>query len=347
MDRENRYSLVVKGPAPAPDLPGNFRLCCLPLSERASHIMWHRLGLPLAVDIFTGRMDVYHSTDYLLPPVWHGARVITVHDLTFMVVPQHAEPSLARFLTGALPRSVERATLIAADSEATRQDLISLMGVPPEKVEVVYAGVDACFAPVSDPGLLSQVRARYKLDGPFILNVGTLEPRKNLEGLVRAYAVLREEHKVPHRLVLAGGKGWLYQGLFDMVSDLGLSSAVSFAGYVAEEELPALMSLADVFVYPSFYEGFGLPPLEAMACGTPVVASTAPCLPEVLGEAALLVDPHDHDALAHAILRVLEDSELRQALLAKGRARAAQYTWAAAAERALSLYRKAADLTRR
>jgi len=344
VDRENRYSLVIKGPVPRLGLPSNFRPCRLPFSERLSHIVWHRLGLPLAVDLFTGPLDVFHSPDYLLPPVRKGARVITVHDLTFLVVPQYAEPNLARYLAGALPRSIERATLVLADSETTRQDLISLLKVPPEKVVVVYSGIDRSFAPVDDAACLDGVRAKYGLHGPFILNLGTLEPRKNLEGLLRAYALLHNEGRLPHRLVLAGGKGWLYQGLFKLLEDLKLGEAVSLLGYVAEEDLPALLSLAEVFVYPSFYEGFGLPPLEAMACGTPVVASNAPCLPEVLGDAALLVDPLDHHALASAIIRVLEDGSLRQCLLAKGLEQAAKYTWTAAAERALSLYRRAADL---
>ncbi|MDP2726576.1 MAG: glycosyltransferase family 1 protein [Dehalococcoidia bacterium] len=344
IDRENRYSLVVQGAVPQIDLAANFRLCRWPLNERLSHVVWHRLGLPLAVDIFTGQMDIFHSPDYLLPPVRRGARVLTVHDLTFLVVPQYAEPKLARYLARALPNSIQQATLVLADSENTRQDLISLLRVPPEKVAVLYAGIDPSFVPVTDTAHLAKVRAKYGLDGPFILNVGTLEPRKNLEGLLRAYALLREERNLPHRLVLAGGKGWLYEGLFRIAEEQKLGEAVSFLGYVSDEDLPALLSLADVFVYPSFYEGFGLPPLEAMACGTPVVASRAPCLPEILGEAALFIDPTDHQDLAATILRVLEDSDLRQVLLARGRAQAAKYTWTASAEKALHLYRQAVDL---
>ncbi|HLB12881.1 MAG TPA: glycosyltransferase family 1 protein [Dehalococcoidia bacterium] len=344
VDRENHYSLLVRGRLRPVDLPANFRVRRLPISDRLSHVVWHRMGMPLAVDLFTGRLDLFHSLDYLLPPVRKGARVITVHDLTFLVVPQYAEPKLARYLARALPHSIARASLVLADSEATRQDLLTLLEVPPEKVEVVYAGVDPSFKRVTDISRLGRVREKYGLEGPFILNVGTLEPRKNLEGLVRAFALLRGEARLPHRLALAGGRGWLYQGLFGLVEELGLRELVSFLGYVAEEDLPALLSLAEAFVYPSFYEGFGLPPLEAMACGAPVVASTAPCLPEVLGEAALLVDPTDHQALASAVLRVLEDSQLRCTLLAKGTQQAAKYTWTAAAERALSLYRRAVEL---
>lgn len=344
IDQENRYSLIAKCPATRLDLPDNFRLRRLPFSERASHILWHRLGLPLPVDLFTGTMDLFHAPDYLLPPVRKGARVITVHDLSFLVVPQYAEPNLAAYLSRALPGSVERATLIFADSETTRQDLVSHLRIPPEKVEVVYAGVDPAFAPVVDEARLQAVRARHGITGPFILNVGTLEPRKNVEGLIRAFALLRAEGRLPHRLLLAGGKGWLYEGIFNLVQELRLQDAVSFLGYVAEADLPALLSMADVFVYPSFYEGFGLPPLEAMACGTPVVASKAPCLPEVLGDAALLVDPADSQELAWAMEQVIEDSKLRSTLLAKGRARAAEYTWVAAAEKALASYRRAVNL---
>ncbi len=344
IDRENRYSLVVKGQAPKLDFPPNFRTCRLPLGERYTHIIWHRLGLPLPVDLFTGPVDVFHSPDYLLPPVRKGAKVITVHDLTFLVVPQYAEPSLVSYLARAVPGSVERATLVLADSETTKRDLVAFLNVPPEKVEVVYAGVDMAFSPVSDEACLDRVRTRYGIDGPFILNVGTLEPRKNLEGLLRAFSIVRGEGRLSHRLLLGGGKGWLYEGIFRLVDELGLKEAVSFLGYVAEDDLPALLSLADVFVYPSFYEGFGLPPLEAMACGTPVVASNAPCLPEVLGDAALLVDPADPQGMAQAIIRAIEDSDLRRSLLAKGKARAAEYTWVAAAEKALGLYRRAVQL---
>lgn len=341
LDRENRYSLIIKGPVPFLDLPPNFKACRLPFSERFSHIVWHRLGLPLAADLFTGPLDLFHSPDYLLPPLRRGARIITVHDLTFLVVPQYAEPALARYLAKKLPRSIEQATVVLADSENTRKDLVSLLRVPPEKIEVVYAGIDPTFTPVTDKDRLNSVRSKHGLDAPFILNVGTLEPRKNLEGLLHAYALLRNEGHLPHRLALAGGRGWLYQGIFRLVEELGLRDSVSFLGYVAEEDLPVLLSLADVFVYPSFYEGFGLPPLEAMACGTPVVASTAPCLPEVLGDAALLVDPVDHHGMASAVLRVLENNELRLSQVAKGTTQAAKYTWKAAAEKALSVYRRA------
>jgi glycosyltransferase involved in cell wall biosynthesis len=314
------------------------------LGERVLNILWYRLRVPLPLNLFIGTLDVFHSPNFLLPPLSRGTGLITVHDLSFLVVPQYAEPSLARYLGRALPRSIQRATLVLADSYSTKEDLVARLGVPPEKVEVVYGGVDPAFVPVKDEAVLAYVRRRYAIERPYILALGTLEPRKNLAGLLRAYALLRQEKGLEHRLLVAGGQGWLYQRLFDLVQELGLGKDVHWLGFVPEEDLPALLSLAEVFVYPSFYEGFGLPPLEAMACGVPVVASQAPCLPEVLGEAALFVDPQDPSAIAEAAYKVLADSQLRQALVAKGRAQVAKYTWCSAAERLLAVYRRAAQL---
>jgi len=321
--------------------PGeNFSLRRLPLSQRFWTILWHRLRLPLPIDLFMGSVDVFHSPDYLLPPLRGGKKLVTIHDLSFLRYPEGAEPSLRRYLNSAVPRSVERADLILADSESTRQDIVELLAVPMHKVEVLYPGVDGAFQRVEDPGKLSQVRERYALDSPFLLTVGTIEPLKNLVALLEAYAELKRGNRIEHRLVIAGGLGWRYEAIFSRVSELSLDESVSFLDYVPEEHLPALYSLADVLVFPSLYEGFGLPPLEAMACGTPVVTSDSSSLPEVVGDAGLMVLADDRDALAEAIRVVLEDSVLRQRLVKRGLSRAAQFTWQATGERLLSIYQR-------
>jgi glycosyltransferase involved in cell wall biosynthesis len=297
------------------------------------------LGIPVPADLLTGTVDVFHSPDYLLPPVRRGKKVVTVHDLSFLRHPEAAEPSLRAFLCASVPRSVRKADLVLGDSESTRQDVIELLGIDGDRVEVVYPGVDGAFRVIDDQHHLAAVKQLYGLDCPFILNVGTLEPRKNLVTLLDAYAALRRRG-LEHKLVIAGGRGWLYDGVFRRLEELSLEQDVIFLGYVAEEHLPALYSLADLLVFPSLYEGFGLPPLEAMACGTPVITSDSSSLPEVVGKAGLMVPARDADALAEAIATVLADSVLREDLVKQGLSWAAQFTWRAAGEKLLAIYQR-------
>ncbi len=218
------------------------------------------------------------------------------------------------------------------------------MRVDPRKVTVIYPGVEPHFRPVTDMATLDAVRSRYRLPPRFILHVGTLEPRKNLPRLIEAFhqfqvSSSKFQGKKPNlKLVLAGGKGWLYEGIFETVARFGLADAVHFPGFIDDADLPVLYSLADLFVYPSMYEGFGLPPLEAMACGTPVVASAASSLPEVVGDAGLLVPPTDVEALAGVMARALTDAALRAELRERGFAQARRFDWRASAERLVESY---------
>ncbi len=323
----------------APTLPvkaPNFKDRRVPLPERALTILWHRLRLPIPVEWFIGPVDIFHSTDFVLPPVRQARTILTVHDLTFMRLPQCAEAGLRAYLNKVVPRSIERADLVLADSQSTKNDLIELLGVSPDKIEVVYAGVERRFHPMEGEMALQRVKKRYGLDSPFILSLGTLEPRKNFTGLIEAYALMRDKGL---KLVIAGGKGWLYDEIFARVEELGLENKVIFPGFVADEDLPALYNLAELFVFPSLYEGFGLPPLEAMACGTPVVTSDRPSLPEVVGEAGLMVEATDSQELAEAMERVLTDENLRKEMREKGVKQAAKFTWEAAAGKLLGVYR--------
>ena len=328
------------GSQAGPEQARNFRIRSLPLSHRFWTVIWHRLRLPLPVNLITGPLDVFHSPDYVLPPVSQAKKVVTVHDLSFLRFPEGAEPRLRRYLSAAVPRSVKEADLVLGDSQSTRQDIVELLGVNPDKVEVIYPGVDRAFRPIEDPQALAAARELYHLDFPFILSVGTLEPRKNLITLLDAYAALRSGGAVDHKLVVAGGKGWLYDGIFSRAAELSIQGDVAFLGYVAEEHLPALYCLSDVMVFPSLYEGFGLPPLEAMACGTPVITSDSSALPEVVGKAALMVPAGDGEALAAAINTLLADSDLRKDLVRKGLLRAAEFSWRASAEKLLTVYER-------
>jgi len=321
----------------------NFQDRRAPLSERSLTILWHRLGLPIPVEWFTGPVDIFHSTDFVLPPVRQARTILTVHDLTFMRLPQCAEAGLRAYLNKVVPRSIKRADLVLADSQSTKNDLVGLLGVSLDKIEVVYAGVERRFRPMEGEVALWRVKKRYGLDFPFILSLGTLEPRKNFSGLVEAYALMRGKGRGTGgqglKLVIAGGKGWLYDEIFAQVEEGGLENEVIFPGFIADEDLPALYNLAEIFVFPSLYEGFGLPPLEAMACGTPVITSDRPSLPEVVGQAGLMVEATDSQELAEAMEQVLADENLRREMREKGFKQAAKFTWEAAAGKLLELYR--------
>ena len=340
LDRGHDYVLFAAagGQQPADaGWPPNFQMRSVPLSDRALAILWHRLRLPLWVELVTGSVDIFHSPDFVLPPVRRAKTLVTVHDLSFMRYPQCADANLRAYLNQVVPRSVHRADLVLADSQSTKDDLVELLGVESDRIEVVYPGVEKRFRPIEDQAHLEEVRKRYNLPPRFILGLGTLQPRKNFARLIEAFADLRFAICDLH-LVIAGGKGWLYEEIFATVERLGLEEKVIFPGFVADQDLPALYNLADLFVFPSLYEGFGLPPLEALACGTPVITSDASSLPEVVGEAGLIMEATDVEALAEAMKRVLEDDALRERMIAQGLEQARKFTWEKAAAKLLSLY---------
>ncbi len=310
----------------------------LPFSERQAVILWQRLRVPLPADWLLGPADLFHSPDFVLPALHRTPGIVTVHDLSFLVYPQYAVPGLEYYLRGAVPRAVRRARLVLADSENTRRDLIRFWDTPPEKVHVLYPGLAPHFRRVEDPDVLARVRHRYRLPPRFILSVSRLEPRKNFPGLIAAFERLKARTGLPHHLVIAGGKGWLYEPIFDAAARSPYREAIHFPGFVADEDLPALYTLAEAFAYPSFYEGFGFPPLEAMACGTPVVCADNSSLPEVVGNAGLLLPAEDTDAWADALAQVLTDADLRERLIAAGYQQAARFTWESTARRLVRLY---------
>jgi glycosyltransferase involved in cell wall biosynthesis len=240
---------------------------------------------------------------------------------------------------------VRRADFIIADSENTRNDLVVLLGVRPASIAVVPGGVEDRFAPVTDVEQLQRARRHLGVgDAPFVLAIGVLEPRKNLNRLMDAFLALKQQAQVPAslKLVLAGGKGWLFDGIFEHHAASPIRDDILLPGFVPDELLPAVYSAAEVLAFPSLYEGFGLPVLEAMACGTPVVASLASCLPEVAEGAALMVDPTNVEGLTMSLERVLTDPALRARLVAGGRQRGTEYSWRRAAERLLAVYQRVA-----
>ena len=299
----------------------------------------------LAVELLPHRLDLLHSPDFIPPLGGRFRTVITVHDLAFLHYPQFHTDESRRYYGGQIREAVQVADRIIAVSEATKKDLIELLDVPPEKIAVVLEAASEQYRPAT-PAELARLRQKLGLEGPYILFVSTIEPRKNISGLLRAYARLRHEMPDPPLLVVAGAKGWLYEAIFGLYKELELGESVRWLGPVQGDDLPVLYSGAEVFCLPSFYEGFGLPPLEAMACGTPVVVSDRASLPEVVGDAGLYVTPEEPETITEALLRVLTDPELAADLRERGLARVEQFSWGRAARETLAVYEQTLEIAR-
>ena len=310
----------------------------LPTVRPAVRILWEQLVQP--VHLLRRSIDLLHSLAFVQPLVMSCPGVLTVYDLSFVLFPQGLQTWRRLYLRWGTARSAVRAARVIAISASTKRDLVELLHVQEARIDVVPCGVDEDFRPVERPELLDQWRARRGLPQQMLLFVGTIEPRKNLTTLLKGYALLRDRIQAPP-LVIAGARGWRHKEVLSAVQELGLEEEVFFPGYIPREELPLWYNAADIFVYPSLYEGFGLPVLEAMACCTPVVASNTSSLPEVLGESGLSVDPADAEEMAEAMRRVLTDRDLREALRTRGLDRAKTFTWSRAAEETVAVYDRA------
>ncbi len=307
----------------------------LPTGRPPVRILWEQALQPGAVR--RAKLDLLHGPAFVGPLFSACPLVVTVHDLSFLFFPQSFRTLNRSYLRLFTWLSVRRAQRVLAVSESTKRDLVQHYGLSPDKVDVVYNGVDSAFRPLP-ADQVAAFRRQAGLPERFMLFVGTLEPRKNVVRLIEAYARLPKERPP---LVLVGGKGWLYEQIFAQVEALNLSGQVHFAGYVLAGDLPLWYNAADLFVYPSLYEGFGLPPLEAMACGTAVITSTASSLPEVVGKAGLAVDPTDTEALATAMGQMLIAKDLREQMQAEGLAQAQKFSWAKTAQSTVGSYRRA------
>ncbi len=298
----------------------------------------HRLEqLTLPIEISAMGLDVLHSPDFIPPFRRNCSSVITIHDLVFMLFPHFLTKDAARYYSQ-IDQAVRRTDAIIAVSQATKNDIMRLLGVQEQRITVIYEAASPVFRPIKTPDLVQRVRERFGIHGEFVLFVSTIEPRKNVPNLLKAFRQLLDNYRLGIKLVLAGERGWMFDEVFKIVTDLDLVEDVIFLGRVSTEELLWLYNAAQVLVAPSIYEGFGLTPLEAMACGTPVVVSNVSSLPEVVGDAGILVDPHNVDELTVGIWRSLSDSKLRNCLIAKGLKRAATFSWDKAACETLELY---------
>jgi glycosyltransferase involved in cell wall biosynthesis len=307
------------------------------ITTRLSVRPW-RLSTALAyfanfgMDRMFGDIDLFHATEHLLPRLKTTRSVFTLHDLIFQFDPDSHKPLNIAFLKTLMPRFLRAADAIIAVSECSQRDAVNLYGIPADKIHVIYEGVDPKFMPITDPDRLAQVRLKYRLPDRFILHIGTIEPRKNLPLLFEAAAQTKEH------IVVAGKLGWLTEPILAKVKELGVEDRVTFTGFIADDDLPAMMSAATVLAMPSKYEGFGLPILEAMACGTPVVASNAASLPEVGGDAVLYAWPEDVRSWISLLTLALDDVELRGWLREKGLRQAAKFRWETMARETLEVY---------
>lgn len=353
IDTVNQYTVyTTRGLSGATlGLPPNFqvRSSRLPTINPRVRIPWEQMLAPALLRL--GAADVYHGVLNVVPLACPTPSVVTIHDLSAFLFPQTFRRVNRLYTQWAIRVAARRARYILAVSEFTRSEIVRWLGVAPERVVVTPNAADARFTP-PDPAALEAFRRRAGLPDRFALFLGTLEPRKNLPLLLEAYARIARQIDAP--LLVGGAKGWLYEPILARAEQLGLGDRLRFVGYIDQEDQALWYAAATVFVFPSLYEGFGMPPLEAMACGTPVIVSNSSSLPEVVGDpaagpeqaAALIVPATDADALADAMLRVFVNADLRAELRARGLARAREFSWRTTAERTLAVYRAAATNTR-
>ena len=323
LESSHRFRLYFRGSPPAGAFPGA-QVRAIPFPRLWTH-------LRLSWEMARRPPDALFVPAHVLPLVHPRASLVTVHDLGYVYFPEAHPWGQRLYLDLSTRWNARVAAHVLADSQATRADLVARYGTPPDRITVAYPGCDETLAPVRDPAAIEAVKARYEVSGDYFLYLGTLQPRKNLARLVAAFADLRPAAV----LVLAGKRGWLYEDLFVQVRRLGLEGRVLFPGYVPDYDKAALLSGALAFVFPSLYEGFGLLVLEAQACGCPVLTSTTSSLPEVAGDAALLIDPGDTGAIAAGMKQLSTAPGLRAALIERGLANVRRFSWAACAQTVL------------
>jgi glycosyltransferase involved in cell wall biosynthesis len=299
--------------------------------------------LPVPYSTFFGTSDdLTHFFNYIVPPGVKGKTVVTVHDMVYKAFPETVRARTKYMLGSGLKQSMNRADMIVTDSRFSKDEIIKYFPQHSDKIRVVQCGVDLeKFRPCTEPERIPEVKKSLGIEGDYFLYLGTIEPRKNLERLIKAYHICTQRigSDLP-KLVLAGGKGWLYDSIFAKVTELGLTDRVIFTKYVPSEDMNPLMCGAVAFVFPSIYEGFGMPPLEAMACGVPVLASDAASLPEVTGDCAVICDAYSEESIAEGLLHLYDDTALRADLSRRGLERASQFTWDASAKQLYNVYKE-------
>ena len=342
LDRENEYVVLCRpDDVDAGDVLGrNFRM----VPEAApTYSLAEQYRIPMA--LAREAVQMVHEPHYILPPLIRCRSVVTIHDCIHLMFPQYLPGRLAHvYAKGSMWSAARKADRILTVSEASKRDILRFFDVPAEKVSVIYNAIDERFLAAADPERMDLVRQRYQLDHPFVLYVGNIKPHKNIERLIDAFGRARTRGCPDDvKLVIIGDEISKYPALRQSVHKHKLDKHVRFLGFQPMETLAAFYRLARAFVFPSLYEGFGLPPLEAMACGTPVVTSNVSSLPEVAGGAALLVDPYDSEAIAAGICQALNDDSLREELIRRGHERARSFSWAQSVRKIHDIYLQVAQ----
>ena len=346
LDRENKYLLfcflfkdyakkLAMASFPA---ASNFKVMSAPIPVKVTRFWANRLNIP--IEWLIGSFDVVHFPEPYPFRSKSARTIVTVHDIGFALWPEMFTKEMRALLEKQMRCVVEKVDSIIAVSRTTRSDLLEVYGFDKERIHIIEHGVEGSFRPITDSGSLEALRRRYKLPEKFVLCVGTLEPRKNHVRLIQAFQLMCERHPNEYSLVICGKKGWMYDEILNVANSPGLRERVLFTGYVPDEHLPFLYNLAGAVVYPSLYEGFGLPVIEAMACGRPVLTSNRGALAEVAGDDALLVSPEDEDEMANGLHRLISDNELREKLTASGLKKASTFTWERAARATLEVYNR-------
>ncbi len=296
---------------------------------------WKTLRWP-PFNLLAGQADLYHFPNFIIPPITSGKTVVTIHDMSFLRYPQFAESRNLAWLTAGIAGTVQRADAVITDSQFSADEIVECLHVNSDKIFPIHLGLSNHITS-PDHNKIDLLRRTKGLDRPYLLMVGTIEPRKNIEFLIKVFERMTT---FDGYLVLAGMRGWKYESILSRIRNSNRSLDIRYLEYIKDEELPALYAGAELFLFPSLYEGFGLPPLEAMACGTPVIASFAGSLPEVLGEAALLLRDNDADLWASGAMDLISDASRRQTWIDKGLSHAAHYTWQETARKTWEIYRK-------
>ena len=341
VDQSNQYTLYVTRQS-AIDRFAN-RWPNFKLKRTVPHTPLVRIPVTLSAELRRNPVDVLH-VQYTAPPLAPCPVVATIHDLSFEHLPETFNRRSRAQLRLTVRRTARKAAQILTLSEFSRQDIVDTYSIAPDRVSVTPAAAASDFKPIEDETELRKIREAYGIERDYILSVSSIQPRKNLIRLIEAYSCLRglrPEGKLP-QLVLVGKRGWLDNETFRAAQRHSANNDIAFTGYVAERDLPALYSGATCFIYPSFFEGFGLPVLEAMQCGVPVIAGNRTSIPEVVGEAGLLFDPFDTNSLVQALTRMLDNPEYRAALRIQGLERAREFDWKQTAQLTLKAYQRAA-----
>ncbi|HER24650.1 MAG TPA: glycosyltransferase family 1 protein [Candidatus Atribacteria bacterium] len=339
VDKKNEYILLINSRAKklfTINQP-NFKNIFIHTPKRFIGI-WEQIYFPFIQ--FLKEVDLLHSPVSAVPIVAPCKTVLTIHDLTFKIYPKTMQWWDRFYWNFFITQGVKRVERIITDSISTKKDLIKYYNIQKNKVSVIPLCCSSQYYMSSNEFFLNEIKQKYNINKPYILFVGTLEPRKNISILLKAFNIAKQKGKLKHSLVIVGRKGWLFDDIFQIVKNLRMENDVIFTGFVPDEDLPSLYHGSDLFVYPSIYEGFGLPPLEAMACGTPVIASNSSSLPEVVGDAGILIDPKDVNAFASVIVRVLNKEELKIEFAKKGKLWAQRFTTEKMAYQTIKVYKK-------